>query len=91
VLGGLALQRENTLGDQHTFEQRNDTASQGRAMALSADILFGVGGAMAVAGLVMVIVAVKRTSGSSNDATARARLSPFTTRGGGGVTATLRF
>lgn len=87
VLGGLALGRANALEGQHTYEERDQTASSGRAMALTADIMFGVGGAMAAAGLVMVIVSLKKKP----DATARAALSPWATPRGTGLAATLRF
>jgi hypothetical protein len=87
VLGGLALGRAKTLEGQHTYEQRNETVDGGRTMALTADILFGVGGAAAVAGLVMVVVSLKRQPTAS----ARAGLSPWVTRGGTGLAATVRF
>lgn len=87
VLGGLALGRSNTLADQHTLELRNDTAENGRVMALTADILFGVGGAAAAAGLVMVLVTLKKKP----EAAARVGLSPWATRRSTGLAATLRF
>ncbi|MEX1368088.1 MAG: tetratricopeptide repeat protein [Nannocystaceae bacterium] len=89
VLAGLALSRANALEDQHTFEERNETIGGGQDLALGADIMFGVGGALAVTGLVLVIVSVKR---KPTEAVARrARLSPWASRRGGGVAATLRF
>jgi hypothetical protein len=87
VLAGLASARANELVDQHTLERRNDTIESGRAMALSADVLFGVGGAATVAGLVMVLVTVRRKP----EASARASVSPWVTRHGSGLAATLRF
>ncbi len=87
VLAGLAKARANELVDQHTLERRNDTIESGRAMALSADVLFGVGGAATVAGLVMVLVTVRRKP----EASARASVSPWVTRHGSGLAATLRF
>lgn len=99
VLAGLALQRANRLEQQHTFEERSDTADQGRTMALTADILFGVGGALAAAGLVMVIVSLPRKAKSAKSARAkseraqegRPQLSPWATRRGAGLAATVRF
>jgi tetratricopeptide (TPR) repeat protein len=88
VLGGLALGRANALEDQHTYEERDETASRGLTMALTADIMFGVGGAMAAAGLVMVIVSLKK---KKPDASARAALAPWATPRGTGLAATLRF
>lgn len=89
LLAGLALSRANTLEDQHTFEERNETIGGGQDLALGADIMFGVGGALAVTGLVLVIVSVKR---KPTEAVARrARLAPWASRRGGGVAATLRF
>lgn len=90
VLAGLALQRANALEGQHTYEERRDTADQGRAMALTADILFGVGGAVAAAGLVMVIVSLPKKQPAEATA-ARPRLSPWATRRGAGLAATVRF
>jgi tetratricopeptide (TPR) repeat protein len=87
VMAGLALGRANALEDQHTLEERRDTADRGRSMALTADILFGVGGAAAVAGLVMVLV----TREKKPTAAARAGITPWATRRGTGVAATLRF
>lgn len=87
VLGGLALGRANALEGQHTFEERDDTATRGRGMALGADIMFGVGGALAAAGLVMVLVSLKRKP----SATARAAISPWAGPRGTGMTATVRF
>jgi tetratricopeptide (TPR) repeat protein len=90
VLAGLALQRANTLEGQHTYEERNDTADQGRGMALSADILFGVGGAVAAAGLVMVLVSLPRKK-AADAAAMRPSLAPWATRRSAGLAATLRF
>jgi tetratricopeptide (TPR) repeat protein len=87
VLGGLALGRANALEGQHTFEERDDTATRGRGMALGADIMFGVGGALAAAGLVMVLVSLKRKPSE----TARAAISPWAGPRGTGMTATVRF
>lgn len=87
VLGGLALGRASTLEGQHTYEERRDTATSGRGMALGADIMFGVGGALAAAGLVMVIVSLKRRPTES----ARASLSPWAGLRSTGMTATVRF
>ncbi|MCH9688941.1 MAG: tetratricopeptide repeat protein [Deltaproteobacteria bacterium] len=91
AMAGLAFQRSNLLEEQHTFEQRDATATQGRAMALSADILFAAGGALATAGLVMVIVSLKRGSKASDTTASRARVSPWASRRGGGMAATVRF
>jgi tetratricopeptide (TPR) repeat protein len=87
VLGGLALGRANALEGQHTFEERDDTATRGRSMALGADIMFGVGGAVAAAGLVMVLVSLKKKPSEG----ARAGLSPWAGPRGTGLTATVRF
>ena len=89
ALGGLALSRSNALADQHTYEERSDTVDKGRGLALGADVLFGVGGAMAVTGLVLVIVSVKRKP--AEGVAGRARLSPWASRRGAGIAATLRF
>lgn len=89
VLAGLALSRSNTLEGQHTFEERTSTADQGRGMALGADILFGVGGALAATGLVLVIVSAKRKP--TEAVAGRPRLTPWASRRGGGMAATLRF
>ena len=94
VFAGLAFARSQELQDQQTFEERNPTANQGRRLALGADILFGVGGAVAVAGIAVIIVSVKRDKAGRNgsDAVARRpRISPWATRQGAGLNATLRF
>ncbi|MCX4246672.1 tetratricopeptide repeat protein [Paraliomyxa miuraensis] len=94
-LAGVALGRSNTLEGQHTLEQRNDTIESGRTMALTADILFGVGGAVTTAGLVMVLVSLKRKpkAGPTDGPTdaRRPQLTPWATRQAAGMTATLRF
>ena len=87
VLGGLALGRANALEGQHTYEERDETASSGRTMALTADIMFGVGGAIAAAGLVMVLVSLQKKPKAS----ARAALAPWASPRGTGLSATLRF
>ncbi len=93
VLAGLALARNNELVELHTLEQRDATASQGRGMALGADILFGVGGAMVTAGLVMVIVSVKRSKqAAGKEAVARhPSVSPWASRRAAGASLTLSF
>lgn len=98
VMAGLAFQRSQQLEGLHTFETRTDIADEGRTMALSADVLLGVGGAVAVAGLVMVLVSLKRKpteqppgADAGPDAARRPVLAPWAARRGGGMAATLRF
>ncbi len=92
VVAGLAFQRSNNLEDQHTFEERETTVTQGQNMALTADILFAAGGAVAAAGLVMIIVSLKKKPQLSGPAAAsRTRVSPWASRRGGGLAATVRF
>ena len=59
-------------------------------LALTADVLFGVGGAITVTGLVLVIVSLKRKPKAG--ASARVpHVAPWAGRGGAGVATTMRF
>jgi len=68
ILGGLALGQEKSVRDSCTngvcpIEKENG-ADAAKAKALGADICFGIGGAVAITGLVLLILSV---TGSSSD------------------------
>lgn len=86
AFGGLALQRESDLNTLNTFEGRSDAVDKGTRNALAADILFGVGGAMVVTGVVLVVLSYsKKRKGQ------RASVAPMMSRRGAGIAAEVRF
>lgn len=86
AFGALALARENDLNTLATLETRDSAVTRGKRNALAADILFGVGGAMVVTGVVLVAL-----SYSKKRAGQRAMIAPTFVRGGGGLAAEVRF
>ena len=78
ALGGIALGHENDLNTLNTLETRDDAVTKGKRSALIADILFGVGGAMLVTGVVLVAV-----SYAGKNKSRRAAVAPTLTRRGG--------
>lgn len=86
--GGAAVQRNNELDDLNTLEQRDDAIDKGKRNALIADSLFISGGVIALTGLVLTLVSLKK-SGKGNGQ--RASVAPTYTRGGAGVAASVRF
>ena len=85
-LGGVALGHENDLNTLNTLETRDDAVTKGRRTALIADVLFGVGGAMLVTGVVLVAV-----SYAGKNKSRRAAVAPTLTRRGAGIAAEVRF
>jgi len=86
ALGGIALGHENDLNTLNTLETRDDAVTKGKRSALVADILFGVGGAMLVTGVVLVAV-----SYAGKNKSRRAAVAPTLTRRGAGIAAEVRF
>lgn len=86
ALGGVALGHENDLNTLNTLETRDDAVTKGKRSALIADILFGVGGAMLVTGVVLVAV-----SYAGKNKSRRAAVAPTLTRRGAGIAAEVRF
>lgn len=86
ALGGIALGHENDLNTLNTLEARDDAVTKGKRSALIADILFGVGGAMLVTGVVLVAV-----SYAGKNKSRRAAVAPTLTRRGAGIAAEVKF
>ena len=89
ILGGLALGQEKSVRDACTNGvcpiEKQDGADAAKAKALGADICFGIGGAVAITGLVLLIVSVTGSSSDGSGAIAsrgrpRARSAYVTTR-----------
>jgi hypothetical protein len=76
ILGGVALSEA-----QSAPSRTSPQADSARGLALGADILYGVGAAAAVAGLVVLLVSPSSSSGES----ASARVMPWGGASGAGV------
>ena len=84
VFGGLALAKRNEQGASHIVEDRQSIGHTGKTFAVVADVGLFAGAALAVTGLVLVLVARKR--GPS-----RSALLPGVGRGHASLTWSLRF
>jgi tetratricopeptide (TPR) repeat protein len=73
AFGGAAVARRNELEDLDGFEMRTDAVDRGKRNALVADILFIAGGTLALTGLVLTLVSLRKKDGG---ASRRARVSP---------------
>lgn len=93
VLGALALSEQTATEEAGNLADQDLHLSRGGNFALSADVLFGVGGAMAVAGIALLIVRAIRSrseasAGDNPSPSADGRgleysLTPFSLAGGG--------
>jgi tetratricopeptide (TPR) repeat protein len=62
VLGGLALGEQNAAEEAGSLADQQDHFDRGETEALTADILFGTGGALAVTGVILLIVRAARAN-----------------------------
>lgn len=85
VFGGLALGKRSDLGDSTLITERQDLSKSATTFALASDIALFSGLGLAATGLVLVLVARKRTKA------ARSALAPSLGRGHAGVVWSLRF
>jgi hypothetical protein len=85
IFGGLTLAKKNDLNDTHMVEDRKALAREGKTFALVSDVTLFTGAALAVAGLVLVLVARKPRGPK------RSALAPSLGRGHAGLTWSLRF
>jgi tetratricopeptide (TPR) repeat protein len=85
--GGAALQRNGDLDQLNTLEPRNDAIEKGKRNAIVADSLFIAGGVIALTGLVLTLVSLKKGKGKSQ----RASITPALAPGRAGVAASVRF
>lgn len=85
VFGGLTLAKKNELDDIHMADERKALAREGKTFALVSDVTLFTGAALAVTGLVLVLVARKGRSPK------RSALAPSVGRGHAGLTWSLRF
>jgi len=90
IFGGLTLAKKSELDGTNTVVERQSLAHQGKTFALVSDVTLFSGAALAVAGLVLVLVARKPRAGKSGVAT-RGALVPTLGRGQAGVAWSLRF
>ena len=85
LFGGLTLAKRNALDDSMIVEDRRSLKRQGETFALVSDITLFTGAALAVTGLVLVLVARKPRGPS------RSAVLPSVGRGHAGLTWSLRF
>lgn len=85
VFGGLTLGKKNQLDDSHMVVERQALAQEGKTFAIVSDVTLFTGAALAVTGLVLVLVARKPRSAQ------RSALAPSLGRGHAGLTWSLRF
>ncbi len=85
IFGGLTLAKKNKLDDTHTVDERQALAQDGKTFAIVSDVTLFTGAALAVTGLVLVLVARKPRSPQ------RSALTPSLGRGHAGLTWSLRF
>ena len=87
AFAGLAVRDNNDLEELDMLEPREEKRDDGKRNALVADIMFGVGAAITVTGVVLLAISFKKKPNAS----ARARVSPMLGRRGGGIAAEVRF
>ena len=85
IFGGLTLAKRNALDDSMIVEDRRSLKRQGETFAVVSDITLFTGAALAVTGLVLVLVARKPRGPS------RSAVLPSVGRGHAGLTWSLRF
>jgi hypothetical protein len=85
VFGGLTLGKKKQLDDSHMVDERQALAQEGKTFAIVSDVTLFTGAALAVTGLVLVLVARKPRSPQ------RSALAPSLGRGHAGLTWSLRF
>lgn len=85
VVGGLAQSDNNNAGEAATPADAEDLLASSKTKALTADILYGVGGALLLTGVVLVAV------GFSKPKSKRVAFSPTFGPRGAGATLRLRF
>jgi hypothetical protein len=84
IFGGLTLGKKGDLDDSHVVSERQSLAHQGKTFAAVSDVTLFTGAALAVTGLVLVLVARKPRA-------ARSALVPSVGRNHAGLSWTLRF
>jgi len=67
VFGGLSLSEETATEEAGNLEDQQLHFDQGESYALAADVLFGLGGAMALTGAVLLIVRAARGSDDTDE------------------------
>ncbi|NVB42705.1 tetratricopeptide repeat protein [Pseudenhygromyxa sp. WMMC2535] len=87
VAGGLAQGDNRSAADAENIEDRRDLLASSRSKAVAADVLYGVGGALLVAGVVLVVVGYKKPKKSSS----RVAFSPSFGPSGAGADLRVRF
>jgi tetratricopeptide (TPR) repeat protein len=87
VFAGLASAKNKDLDGINNLEGRDDTITKGKRNALVADVLFLTGGVLAITGLTLVLVSLKKKPST----TARANVAPAFGPHGAGLTAVMRF
>ncbi len=87
VFAGVASSNKNELDDLNTLGARDDAISRGKRNALIADVLFLSGTVIALTGLTLVLVSLKKKPKAS----ARATIAPALGPHGGGASAVIRF
>lgn len=87
VAGGLALRKNGIFEDERSPEKAKEYQDEGQNLALTADVLYGVGGAVVVAGVVFAVIGSKKRGGKS----ARTQFNPSFGRDGAGMSLTHRF
>lgn len=85
IFGGLTLAKKNKLDDTHTVEERQVLVQDGKTFAIVSDVTLFTGAALAVTGLVLVLVARKPRSPQ------RSALTPSLGRGHAGLSWSMRF
>lgn len=85
VFGGLAVGKQSDLKDSNQISDRQSLSKSGTTFALVSDVSLFSGIGLAATGLILVLVARKRTKA------ARAAFSPHFGRGHAGVTWSVRF
>lgn len=85
IFGGLALGKQSDLKNTSIISERQSLASSGPTFALVSDVTLFTGAGLAVTGLVLVLVARKRTKA------ARTALAPSIGRDHAGVVWNVRF
>ncbi len=85
IFGGLTLGKKNDLNASHMVDDRKAIARDGKTFALVSDVTLFTGAALAVTGLVLVLVNRKPRSPR------RSVLAPSLGRGHAGLTWSLRF
>jgi tetratricopeptide (TPR) repeat protein len=76
ILSGLALSNQKKFDSSHDFEEKDDYANKGKALALAGDISMGVGIAAAAAGVILLLVRGRKNKESEKKAAFTPRLLP---------------